>query len=174
MATDNFQASLNLVLKVEGGFVNNPHDPGGATNHGITQGVYDEYRRRLGQGRMPVGTITVGDVTAIYRLQYWQPIQGDQLPLGVDYVVFDSAVNSGVSRAAKWLQLSLPTTPVDGQIGLGTVGAAVGCNDPVALIKRICSRRLGFLHQLRTWLNFGRGWTNRMNTVQAAALAMIK
>ncbi|MDQ0391128.1 glycoside hydrolase family 108 protein [Labrys monachus] len=173
MSAENFQRALSLVLKSEGGYVNNPRDPGGATNFGITQAVYDGWRARRNQLRQSVRSIGMADVTAIYRDQYWDAIRGDELPPGIDYAVFDAAVNSGPVQGVKWLQRALPASPVDGHIGLVTLGAVAGINDRAALIERLCAQRLGFLRRLKQWLTFGRGWSNRMASVQAAALAMI-
>ena len=168
----NFQRCLSLVLASEGGFVKNRHDPGGATNQGVTQAVYDAYRKF--QELMPksVQLITGAEVAAIYRVQYWNAICGDQLPPGVDYAVFDSVVNSGVSRGAKWLQRAVGVTE-DGHIGQITL-AAVAKADPKVVINAICDRRLSFLEALHNWRYFGKGWKNRVAFVRANAMAMVK
>jgi lysozyme family protein len=173
MSADNFERALALVLKSEGGFVNSPKDPGGATNFGVTQAVYDGYRTRLQKSRQSVRSIVMAEVTAIYRAQYWDAIRGDELPGGIDYMVFDAAVNSGPVQAVKWLQRALPASPVDGHVGLITLGAVAGLSDRPALVRRLCARRLTFLHRLKQWIAFGRGWSNRVASVQAAALAMV-
>ena len=100
----NFDKSLALVLVHEGGYVNHPKDPGGATNRGVTQAVYDAYRKTRGKAGQSVKFITDEEVNAIYKFQYWDRVQGDLLPAGLDYAVFDFAVNSGVGRASKYLQ----------------------------------------------------------------------
>lgn len=173
MSAGNFERALALVLKSEGGFVNNPRDPGGATKYGITQRVYDAWRRRGMLRTMPVATIAMAEVRAIYKAQYWDACRCDELPAGIDYATFDAAVNSGTVTSVMWLQRALPAAPVDGQIGVITLGAVSGLTDRAALIKRLCAQRLTFLHRLKQWLVFGRGWSNRMAAVQAAALAMI-
>lgn len=173
MAASNFAKSFALVLKSEGGYVNNPHDPGGATNFGITQRVYDAYRVSKGWGKAPVRMIGADEVEAIYRAQYWDACKCDALPPGVDYAVYDYAVNSGCVRAAKGLQRAIPTEPVDGHIGLSTIAAAKTAS-PGAVVLRLCAGRLGFLQALTTWKYFGKGWANRMRDVQAAALQMAK
>jgi lysozyme family protein len=173
MSADNFERALTLVLKSEGKFVNNRHDPGGATNYGITQRVYDAWRRREGLRTLPVATIATAEVRAIYEAQYWDACRCDELPLGIDYMVFDAAVNSGPVQAVKWLQRALPASPTDGHVGLITLGAVAGLGDRAALVRRLCARRLTFLHRLKQWIAFGRGWSNRMASVQAAALAMV-
>jgi lysozyme family protein len=172
VSTGNFERALALVLKSEGGFVHNPKDPGGATNCGITQRVYDAWRQREGVRPRPVATIATAEVRAIYRAQYWDACRCDELPPGIDYAAFDAAVNSGTVQAVKWLQRALPASPVDGHIGVITLGAVAGITDRAALIKHLCARRLTFLHRLKQWIVFGPGWSNRMAAVQAAALAM--
>lgn len=172
MTASNFPKALMLVLKSEGGYVDNVHDRGGATMQGVTQRVYDAYRATKAMPRRGVSFISPSEVEDIYRAQYWATIKGDDLPPGVDYATFDAAVNSGNVRAAQWLQKAIPTVPVDGHIGLGTVAAAKGINDRVAVVRRLCGYRTGFLHALTNWKYFGRGWANRMRDVQAAAEAM--
>lgn len=172
MAASNFPKALALVLKSEGLFVNDKHDPGGATMKGVTQRVYDAYRLNHRINKQGVQFIAPAEVAEIYKLQYWDTVKGDDLPAGVDYATFDAAVNSGIVRAAKWLQQAVPTT-VDGHVGLATV-AAVKAGNPTAIVLRLCNARLGFLHALTNWKYFGKGWANRMRDVQAAALDMAK
>ncbi|KAJ0337308.1 hypothetical protein COL154_014313, partial [Colletotrichum chrysophilum] len=102
MAKGCFAVALKAVLGFEGGYVNNRHDPGGATNHGITQRVYNAWRKV--KGLRSVREIAPEEVETIYRTSYADPVRFDDLPAGVDLITFDSAVNSGVSRGAQWLQ----------------------------------------------------------------------
>lgn len=164
----NFEKSLDLVLLHEGGYVNHPRDPGGATNRGVTQAVYDGYRKTRGLPIQSVRMITEEEVRAIYRFQYWDRVHGDLLPTGLDYAVFDFAVNSGVSRAAKYLQAVLGVAQ-DGVIGARTLGAI---KSPTNTIISLCARRMGFLRNLKTFLTFGKGWTRRVTDVQKHALDM--
>lgn len=157
---ENLQPALRWVLAHEGGFVNHPKDPGGPTNRGVTQRVYDGYRDRIGQPRRSVRAITNDEVGEIYLRQYWKPIRGDDLPAGLDYAVFDFAVNSGVKRAAQELQRVLGVK-VDGTIGEVTLAAARKA-DVFDLIERLCARRMEFLRGLRTWPTFGKGWSRRV------------
>lgn len=166
----NFEKSLELVLVHEGGFVNHPKDPGGATNQGITQRTYDAWRSRQGQVFQSVRHINADEIREIYRAQYWHKVSADDLPAGLDYAVFDFAVNSGPARAAKFLQ-KIAGVPADGIIGAQTL-AAVGRNDAAAIITRLCRDRLAWLKRLKTFSTFGRGWTRRVNEVQEAALSM--
>lgn len=164
----NFEMALAYVLEHEGGYVNHPRDPGGATNKGVTQAVYDGYRKMRGRGIQSVKFISEEEVRAIYKFQYWDRVQGDMLPAGVDYAVFDFAVNSGVGRASKYLQ-AVVGVQQDGIIGARTVAAVT---NPVATINALCDRRMGFLRNLKTFLTFGRGWTRRVQGVRAHALEM--
>lgn len=161
---DNFDKSLQWVLAHEGGYVNHPADPGGATNQGVTQRVYSAYRRRQGLGSRSVRHLETAERDAIYRRQYWDRVSGDELPAGVDYAVFDFAVNSGVSRAAKFLQ-RIVGVEADGVIGVVTLEAVdtfVAARDAAALITALCDRRWAWLKTLRTYRTFGRGWTRRV------------
>jgi lysozyme family protein len=111
----NFDACLAHLLKHEGGFVNHPSDPGGATNLGVTQAVWEDWiDRAVSEENMRA--LTPAKVAPLYREMYWDRIKGDKLPSGVDYLVFDAAVNSGASRAAKWLQTTVGAV-ADGAIG---------------------------------------------------------
>jgi len=165
----NFEKALALVLEHEGGYVNHPKDPGGATMKGVTQAVYDAYRKLRGRGVQSVKLISDEELRAIYKFQYWDKVQGDFLPAGVDYAVFDFAVNSGVSRAAKYLQAVLGVAQ-DGQIGAKTLAAITS---PANTINALCDRRVGFLRNLKTFLTFGKGWTRRVQGVRAHALEMV-
>lgn len=165
---NNFEKSLALVLEHEGLYVNHPKDPGGATMKGVTQAVYDAYRKVRGRGQQSVKFISDEELRAIYKFQYWDKVQGDWLPSGLDYAVFDFAVNSGVSRAAKYLQAVVGVAQ-DGQIGARTLAAI---QSPVATINALLDRRMGFLRNLKTFLTFGKGWTRRVQGVRAHALDM--
>ena len=118
---DNFDKCLQLVLKHEGGYVNHPNDPGGMTNYGVTKKVYEKY---LGKEvtETDMKDMSLEHVGEIYKKKYWDKVRGDDLPSGLDWAVFDFAVNAGVSRAAKVLQGFIATS-VDGVIGSGTLKA---------------------------------------------------
>lgn len=174
MAEITYRPSLQLMLAHEGGYVNHPADPGGATNKGVTQRVYDNYRRRKGLALRSVRHIEQHEVEDIYRSSYWNEIKGDDLPAGLDYAVFDYCVNSGVSKAGKDLQRTLNANAnffgisgqlkVDGNVGDGTIIAACKAADvdEIELIQKYCQRRMGFLKSLKTFKTFGRGWTRRV------------
>lgn len=167
---ENLETALKHVLVHEGGFVNHKDDPGGATNRGVTQRVYDAYRDRQGQSRRSVRAITAEEVADIYKRQYWDAIRGDDLPSGLDYAAFDYAVNSGPRRAAQDLQRELGVA-VDGVIGNVTL-AGVAKADVYDLIDRLCARRMRFLKGLKHWPTFGKGWTRRVTDVAEIAMAM--
>ncbi|MDQ8730492.1 glycoside hydrolase family 108 protein [Bradyrhizobium sp. LHD-71] len=166
MTASGFARALPRVLAHEGGYVNDALDPGGATNKGITYRVYDAYRVRKGLPVRDVRQIGGAEVAEIYRLQYWDAVKGDELPPGLDYVLFDGAVNSGPSQSIKWLQRALGDVVVDGQIGQATLAAVLAHGRPVDLIDAICDRRLSFLRALKTWPRFGKGWSGRVAGVR--------
>ncbi|MDC7787343.1 glycoside hydrolase family 108 protein [Rhodoplanes sp. TEM] len=167
----NFAKALERVLVYEGGYSNHPRDPGGPTNKGIIQRVYDGFRRSKGLEPRSVRRLTREELLEIYRRQYWDKVQGDRLPDGVDFVVFDGAVNSGFSQSTKWLQRALGMERVDGELGEATIAAALAHPDHDALIADICARRLGMLQRLSTWDAFGKGWGRRVANVKAIGQA---
>jgi lysozyme family protein len=167
---DNFSKALAAVLVHEGGFVNNPKDPGGMTNLGCTKAVWEEHCGHPVDEKT-MRALTPNDVGPLYKRKYWDKVFGDDLPAGVDYVVFDAAINSGFGRAAKWLQACVGVE-VDGGIGPKTL-AAVKAFDSKTLIEDYCKRRLSYMMDLPTWDTFGRGWSRRVNDVEASALTQI-
>jgi lysozyme family protein len=172
MAAANFPSALKRVLAHEGGYVDHPRDPGGATNRGVTQSTYDAYRRRIGRPRRPVRQITDTEVRDLYRRQYWARIRGDELPAGIDYVVFDAAVHSGPVQAVKWLQRALGMVRVDGILGEATLAALAAHSDHDRLIGNMIEQRLQFMRALRTYRTFGRGWRRRVDYVQRVGQAL--
>ncbi|RUU81293.1 glycoside hydrolase family 108 protein [Mesorhizobium sp. M7A.F.Ca.MR.362.00.0.0] len=170
MAVSRERASLDRLLVHEGGYVNHARDPGGPTNKGVTQRVYDSYRKGKGLAARSVKGITMPEVYDIYDRQYWDAVKGDQLPDGIDYVVLDGAVNSGVRQSVIWLQRALGAAykgRVDGVLGFSTIEAINAVNNHDALIDRICDIRLNFLRHLNTWSVFGKGWTARVSEVRS-------
>lgn len=172
MAGSNYDGSLKLVLAHEGGFVNHPADPGGPTNFGVTQRVYDAYRRNKGLDVRTVRQIDASEVSDIYRNQYWGA-PCDRLPSGVDYAIFDYSVNSGRSRAVADLQRVLnergAKLVIDGMCGEGTTDAANSDADQIGLIEALCDRRMHFLKSLKTYGTFGKGWKRRVEGDQDGA-----
>ncbi len=167
----NFAESLQHVLKHEGGFVNHPDDPGGMTNLGCTKAVWEEHCGHPVTEKV-MRALTPTDVAPLYKRKYWDKVQCDELPSGVDYIVFDAAINSGPGRAAKWLQATIGVE-VDGGIGPKTL-AAVKAFDSKKLIEDYTKRRLSFMMDLPTWGTFGKGWSRRVQEAEAIGLKMIK
>lgn len=171
MASESYPTCLNFTLKYEGGYVNHPKDPGGPTNFGITQNVLAGWRGR------PVSSTDVKNMTKkeagdIYRANYWRAVRGDDLPAGVDLVVWDYGVNSGPARGVKALQNALGVK-ADGFIGAATLDAAAKA-DPVTLIKTIIAQRQKFVRGLSTYKTFGKGWEARISACKALALSMAR
>jgi len=167
---DNFEQCLAMVLKHEGGYVHHSKDPGGRTNLGVTQKVWEEW---VGHPVDETAMRALGpaDVAPLYKQNYWDKIKGDDLPAGVDYACFDLAVNSGVGRAAKTLQQALGVS-ADGAIGPATLDA-VEKADPRTLATEICDLRLQFLQSLSTFATFGKGWSRRVAEVEKVAFDMV-
>ena len=163
----NFQAALARILVYEGGRANNPKDPGGKTNYGITQSTYNAWRRaQKNLGNADVYAITHAEVAEIYEREYWDRIHGDALPSGLDLAVFDGAVNSGVGTSIMWLEGALGLS-TDGSIGSKTLAAIP--DDYVHVIDDMLQRRLGSLQRLRTYRTFGKGWHARIANVRKIA-----
>lgn len=174
MALSREKESLAKVLAHEGGYSNHAKDPGGPTMKGVTQRVYDAYRKGRGLAVRPVKGITTEELHDIYDRQYWDAVKGDLLPDGVDYVVCDGGVNSGPGRSIMWLQQALRphyTGNIDGVLGMGTLTALKAVNNHDALIDRICDARMNFLRHLSTFKTFGKGWTARVAEVRSIGKA---
>lgn len=167
---DNFDAALKAILHHEGGYVNHPRDPGGMTNLGVTKRVWEEWVGHEVDEKAMRG-LTPEMVAPLYKQKYWDRIRGDDLPAGVDYAVFDAAVNSGPGRAAKWLQTAVGAVP-DGAIGPATMGRVADMKS-TDIIEKYQATRLAFMQSLPTWDTFGRGWGRRVTEVKEAALKMV-
>ena len=167
---ENFDEALKAILHHEGGFVNHPKDPGGMTNLGVTKRVWEEW---VGHevDEKAMRALTPETVGPMYKAKYWDKIKGDDLPTGVDYIVFDAAINSGPGRAAKWLQQTVGAVP-DGAIGAGTLGK-VAAMEPSEIVEKYQATRLAFMQSLPTWETFGKGWGRRVAEVGAAAEKMV-
>ncbi|MCI0600446.1 MAG: hypothetical protein L0Y60_13155 [Beijerinckiaceae bacterium] len=155
MTAENFSRCLAFTLKFEGGKSDDPRDPGGRTNQGVTQRTYDHYRDVRALGRRDVYTMSVAERDEIYKIGYWDRVNGDGLRSGEDLVVWDIAVNSGPSRAL--------------QIWRAAGGGTYKIDD---VIHDVCTRRLSFLKALQTWKYFGNGWGRRVAACEALAYSM--
>ena len=166
---ENFSKCFALIIQDEGGYVNDPRDPGGRTNLGVTQRNWETYLNRS-VTEIEMRKLTPSDVKTFYKVMYWDKLRGDQLPSGVDYAAFDLAVNSGVSRAARYLQQIAGVTQ-DGVIGPKSLEAIAAC-DPAQTVDALCDMRLEFLKRLSTFDRFGKGWQTRVAGVKTEATRM--
>jgi len=166
----SFTEALKHVLKHEGGYVNHPSDPGGMTNLGVTKKVWESWTGKQAT-EAEMRALTPEMVAPLYKNMYWDRVQGDKLPSGVDYIVFDFAVNAGVSRAVRTLQNILFVTS-DGIIGPTTLRVA-GQRDPKELVEAYSEDRRLFYSQLPTFSVFGKGWLRRVDETKAQALKML-
>ena len=164
---ENYAQALKQVLKYEGGKVDDPRDPGGRTAYGVTQDTYNAWRKKQNLPTTDVYNISQTEVAAIYRQEYWDRINGDNLPAGVDFAVFDFAVNSGVSRAAKMLQSVVGVTQ-DGVIGPATIQAT-----KTYVAMTVTNKRLAFMQSLSIWSTFGKGWSARIADVKKQIIALV-
>ena len=156
MAKGNFDACLAFVLRFEGGKSNDPKDPGGRTNQGVTQKTYDTWRIRNRLPSRNVYAMEPSERDEIYRTAYWAPIKAESLRLGEDLVVFDYGVNSGPKKAVcEWMLVNVDNASAE------------------IVIHKLCAERLSFLHALRTWSHFGVGWGRRVAACEALAIQML-
>lgn len=167
---ENFSTCLDMLLKHEGGFVDHPRDPGGMTNLGVTLAVYEDYLGRdVSEDEMR--SLTPEDVAPVYKQNYWDRVKGDELPSGVDWSVFDWAVNSGPSRASKALQRIVGSYP-DGAIGPNTLTKIFDA-DVHVILNNMHKSRQEFYESLKTFDTFGKGWTRRNDETLAQSLEMV-
>ena len=164
---DNFDECLKMLLHHEGGYVNHPSDPGGETNLGVTKKVYQEWG-----GTKDMKDLTVEDVAPIYKKNYWNRCKCDDLESGVDWVVFDWAVNSGTGRSAKAIQ-KICGASQDGAIGPKTL-ALISKQNTEYVIEEFGKIRQDFYESLKTFDTFGKGWTRRNKETTEKALEMIE
>jgi lysozyme family protein len=172
---DTFDTCLAFTLEAEGGYVDDPADPGGATNKGITLATYRQWSDDPDIGSAQIKDMTERIARAIYRSLYWNPLRADALPVGVDLSVFDMGVNAGIWGSARLLQQALGFLgdEVDGSIGPETLGAATKC-DARTLVDDLAERQTAYYRSLADFDTFGAGWLNRTKARRAAALAMIE
>lgn len=171
MAKQTFETVAPDLLRDEGGYVDHPRDPGGATNYGVTIGTLSAWLGRRAT-KQDVRDLAIETAMEIYKAQYWDTVRGDDLPAGVDYAVYDYAVNSGPARAARELQRVVGASP-DGVVGAMTLQAVRTCGKtPGEIIDALCDRRLAFMKTLKTWSTFGKGWSARVARVRNRALQL--
>lgn len=175
MAADNLGPCLQEIFGHEGGFTDDPNDrgnwTGGARYAGDLKGT--KYGvSAMSYPQLDIKNLTLGQAAEIYQRDFWTPARGDELPLGVDLCVLDSAINSGGSRAAQWLQRAM-AVKVTGKITADTALVAKAW-DPHVIIDRMCDDRLNFLKGLDSWKLYGKGWTTRVANVRKKAHSWAK
>lgn len=151
----NFLTAFEKLLKHEGGFSDHSADPGGKTRYGVTEAVARDVGYRGDMRELPLDL-----AQRIYKDKYWDAVQAEALPADVRYIVFDGAVNSGITQSAKWLQRACGVKD-DGIVGPATIRAANSLASD-GLKRRILGQRLRFMATLPNWPAFGRGWVNRI------------
>lgn len=150
-----FDEAFDLLLGHEGGFVDHPEDPGGATRYGITQRT-----ARLNGYLGDMQALPLAKAKEIARRQYWDAVSADLMPAAVRFPLFDMAYNSGAGQAVKLLQRAVHVDE-DGKVGPHTL-MAVNTYNPTATAARLNGHRLLFLADLATWQTFGKGWVRRV------------
>ena len=167
---ENFDEALAAVLIHEGGYVNNKLDPGGMTNLGVTKKVWEEWVGHL-VGEKEMRALTPDTVAPMYRKKYWDAVKGDELPTGLDYLMFDFAINAGPGRAIKTMQKAIGTVP-DGAIGPKTMQALKDA-DQKDLVAKFSMEKELFYKALPTFATFGKGWMRRVAEAQSHAVTML-
>jgi lysozyme family protein len=174
---DPFGRAFAIVIGEEGGFSDEPEDPGNWTSGTVGEGILRGTKFGVSAAAYPavdIGSLTLADAQAIYRRDYWQRIAGDALAPRLALLVFDAAVNNGVERAVRWLQVAAGSE-VDGELGPHTLRQVNAASNPAEL-DRLCAefqaRRLDFMAGLSTWRSFGLGWSRRLCTLPYQSLTM--
>lgn len=158
MAT--FDEAFVIVVGSEGGYVDNPNDPGKATNWGISSRSYPD---------LDIKNLTIDHAKVLYKKDYWDVVRGDELPPPLSLITFDAAVNNGPGRAVRWLQQAVGAAQ-DGILGPGTLAAL--CSHPLAeVLAEFQARRTLFMLTLPTAGTFGLGWARRLVHVTLASMA---
>lgn len=176
MAKEQWDFVFDQVLGHEGAYSSIRSDPGNWTGGKVGVGKLLGTKYGIAANTYPdldIKNLTVAQAKAIYKRDFWDRLRCDELPEGVDLAVFDSGVNSGRSRAAKWLQASVDVA-VDGILGPATVKATQAQPDPAQLVDELCDRRLDFLQDQPTWRTFGTGWSRRVANIRKVGKQMVK
>jgi len=156
---DPFARAIGIVFKLEGGLVDDPHDNGGVTNHGISATAYPS---------LTIAALTKDQAAAIYRRDYWDRCRCAELPWPLALALFDAAVNQGAATAVRLLQRSLGAA-IDGVIGPATL-EAVQSAAAEELLGRYLARRAKRYAEHPDWPHFGMGWMTRLFTIQRECL----
>ena len=147
-----FDQVFDKLINHEGGYVFNPHDPGGETKFGISKRSYPH---------LDIHSLTLADAKTIYKRDFWYRAQCDKMPPELAFNVFDAAVNSGIGQAIRWLQRAVGVAD-DGVVGPLTLASINRENDTCAIRARYNGHRLDFMTRLSTWDVFGKGWARRI------------
>ncbi len=158
-----FDRAVRFVLQQEGGLVDDPHDPGGLTNFGIALAEHPHMTADQ------IRSMTADEAIAIYHADYWVPIQGDSLPLGIDFAALDCAVNQGVRGAIQMMQQAGGVT-VDGVLGPETLGALRQI-DATDLLAKFTALRIERYSVQADWRRYARGWTHRATLAALEAIS---
>jgi lysozyme family protein len=173
---NTYADAMKIVLRFEGGKDDDPRDPGGRTNQGIIQREFSAWLKKNGRPNRDVFTMNNEERDAIYWENYGIKIRFNELPPGIDFLVLDGAINSGVAQSVKWIQRELNLT-ADGVLGAVTLQRIIDHPDHDLLVAGVCNRRMAFLRALKTWSYFGKGWTSRVSqlkkTCQAWAMGSV-
>lgn len=161
----SWQDAMKVYLKFEGGNDDDPVDPGGRTSQGVIQREFSGWLRKNGKPNRDVFTMTPQERDAIYWENYGAKIRFDELPPGVDIVIGDGAINSGVAQSVKWVQRALGLT-ADGILGSVTLQRIIDYPDHDRLIAAIIEKREAFLRALKTFWHFGKGWISRITQLK--------
>ncbi|MBN1604736.1 MAG: hypothetical protein JW915_24215 [Chitinispirillaceae bacterium] len=153
-----FEKAVNLILKYEGAYVNDPKDPGGETKFGISKKSYPT---------LDIKNLSIADAKSIYYRDYWLPCRCDEVDYKIALIIFDTAVNMGVVLAVELLQKSC-SVKTDGIFGSQTM-AKVAVMDPLFLITTYCSYRMMEYVKMKNFRYYGHGWTKR--TIETAIMA---
>jgi len=164
----SFETCLPVILAAEGGFINDPHDPGGATNLGVTQRTLSSWLGRPAT-LAEIRALAPATVAPIYRARYYEPSYAGDCPPGVELMVFDEAVNQGVGRAIQSLRTALGVS-ADGCFG-PVLRTALAAANAAALVKRIAAEREAHYRSLPTFDRFGSGWLARLARTTELALS---
>jgi uncharacterized protein (TIGR02594 family) len=171
---DNFARIQPIIEKWEGGFSDNPADPGGATNMGITQETLQEWRQQE-VTKDDVKALQRDEARQIFRARYWEPLRCDEMPIGLALMTYNAGVNNGIGRGANWLQQALNRQgaglDVDGAVGPLTLSACARA-DVTRAMNDFANTQEAFYRSLPTFPTFGKGWLNRLTDVRSKALAM--
>jgi lysozyme family protein len=159
-----FDQAFEIVIGHEGGYTNNPDDPGGETKYGISKKSYPN---------VDIANLTEDQAKQIYKSDYWDKLSLDSAHPGLALIAFDAAVNNGVSAATKWLQGALGVT-ADGVFGSQSQAALSACtvDKAQATLFELHAQRINMMAKLPTWKNFGLGWSRRLAQLPFQAAAM--